>query len=385
MCFINKLLITITLVCFSIAANSADTFDEATGQLIIPKVVASDGTQIATSFVGIDLRVTVKEVLAVGDNYPLSSRSLNPKPDFYDLQLGRLLIPQVIVGDTVYEDIIITIDEVVSIGGVTEVPPNGNDFTFSYTIHESLPQDWETEFNLIMKNLIELLPIKSRSGFYYAPVFAWNENANLPYSSIIGFRGGSSISGNSWFDVGGQVLWMQLEIPDQEIMWEHIHRYTVIPHETFHIHQIAKSPDFGIKWMMEGSAATFESLYAQQYYGVNYFMQAQTYVDTKYVNEPALLELYSSNEINYSSSVFVTLVLAKELQKSNYSEEASFRLIFKDFYAKYPNNENWETIFEEVFGMSVNDFYVNVVPTYTADIETVLPSENLTLQAIFQE
>ena len=136
---------------------------------------------------------------------------------------------------------------------------------------------------------------------------------------------------------------------------------------------------------MAGSAATFESLYAQQYYGVNYFMQAQTYVDTKYVNEPALLELYSSNEINYSSSVFVTLVLAKELQKSNYSEEASFRLIFKDFYAKYPNNENWETIFEEVFGMSVNYFYVNVVPTYAADIETVLPSENLTLQTIFQE
>ena len=35
--------------------------------------------------------------------------------------------------------------------------------------------------------------------------------------------------------------------------------------------------------------------------------------------------------------------------------------------------------------MTVNDFYVNVVPTYAADIETVLPSENLTLQAIFQE
>ena len=135
MCFINKLLITITLVCFSIAANSADTFDEATGQLIIPKVVAADGTLITTSFLGIDLRVTVKEVLAVGNNYPLSSRSLNPKPDFYDLQLGRLLIPQVIVGDTIYEDIIITIDQVVSIGGVTEVPPNGNDFTFGYTIH----------------------------------------------------------------------------------------------------------------------------------------------------------------------------------------------------------------------------------------------------------
>jgi len=380
-----KLLATITLTWFSISANSADTFDEATAQLIIPKVVASDGTQIATSFVGIDLRVTVKEVLAVGDNYPLSSRSLNPKPDFYDLQLGRLLIPQVIVGDTVYEDIIITIDEVVSIGGVTEVPPNGNDFTFGYTIHESLPQDWETEFYLIMGNLIELLPIKSRSGFYYAPVFAWNENANLPYSAIIGFHGGSSISGGSWSDVGGPVLWMQLEIPNQEIMWEHIHRFTVIPHETFHIHQIAKSPDFRIKWMMEGSAATFESLYAQQYYGVNYFMQAQTHVETKYVNEPELLELYSSEDINYSSSVFVTLVLAKELQKLNYSEEASFRLIFKDFYAKSPNNENWETIFEEVFGMSVNDFYVNVVPTYTADIETVLPSENLTLQAIFQE
>ncbi|MBM87961.1 MAG: hypothetical protein CMQ41_06235 [Gammaproteobacteria bacterium] len=380
----KKLQTTITVLCFSVGVNAADTFDLDTGQLLIPKIVASDGTQITTSFLGIDLKVTVKELISAGNTYSLYSRVLNPKPDYYDIESERLLIPQVVVGDTIYEDIIITIDEVISIGAVSEVPPNGNDFTFGYNIHESLPEDWKTEFYLIMTNLIELVPIKSRSGFYFGPIYAWNENANLPYSSIIGNRGGSSISGGSWTDVGGQVLWMQLEIPNQELLWEHMHRYTVIPHEYFHMYQIARSPNFNIKWMMEGSAATFESLYSQQYYGVNYFKQAQTDVNEEFVNDPALLESYESQENNYSSSVFVTLVLAKELQKQNYSEESSFRLIFKDFYAKYPNNSNWKALFEDVFEMGVDEFYAKV-NTYNVDLEPVLPSESLRLDDIFNE
>ena len=106
----KKLQTTITVLCFSVGVNAADTFDLDTGKLLIPKIVASDGTQITTSFLGIDLKVTVKELISAGNTYSLYSRVLNPKPDYYDIEYERLLIPQVVVGDTIYEDIIITID-----------------------------------------------------------------------------------------------------------------------------------------------------------------------------------------------------------------------------------------------------------------------------------
>lgn len=368
----------------SFSAFSADTFDISTNHLLIPKLIAADGSQLTNSFLGVDLRVQIKEVFSVGNNYPASSRSVNPKPDYYDTKAGRLLIPQVTVGDTVYEDLIVTIEKIISTGLVSEISPDGNDFSFDYNLHDSLPKDWKTEFTLIMDNLIKLVPIKGRSGFYHAPIFAWNSTANVPYSSITGStRGGSSISGGSWRDVGGQVRWMQLEIPNMELENNDIHRYSVIPHEFFHIYQIARSPDFRIKWMMEGAAATFESLYIQQYYNVNYFLRAQTRVDEKYVTDAKLLELYESQETNYSSSVFATLVLSKELQKSGLSEAESFVKIFVDFYAKFPTTKNWEAFFLETFEMTVADFYA-IVKTYPADISAIIPSEKLQLQDIFK-
>jgi hypothetical protein len=62
-----------------------------------------------------------------------------------------------------------------------------------------------------------------------------------------------------------------------------------------------------------GNSAIFESLYTQQYYATNYFQNAQMQVDIKYINDPGLLESYGTKDINYSSSVFSTLALAKEL------------------------------------------------------------------------
>ena len=82
--------------------------------------------------------------------------------------------------------------------------------------------------------------------------------------------------------------------------------------------------------------------------------------------------------------MFFTLALAKELQKLNYSEVGAFRLIFKDFYDQFPTTENWEMLFLDVFKMSVNDFYTKL-KAYTNDINTVLPSENLVLQDIFND
>ena len=135
---------------------------------------------------------------------------------------------------------------------------------------------------------------------------------------------------------------------------------------------------------MEGSAATFESIYIQQYYNVNYFLDAQTRVDEKYVTDAKLLELYESQETNYASSVFSTLVLSKELQKSGLSETESFKKIFVDFYAKFPTNKNWEVLFLETFEMTVADFYATV-KTYPADISSIIPNKELKLQNIFEE
>lgn len=380
----NKLLTTIFVCYFSISACAVDTYDLATGQLSIPNIVAADGTQITKSFVGTDLIATIKDLISIGESYPASSRVLKQKPDYYDIQFGKLLIPQVIVGDTIYEDLIVTLSEIISIGDVKEVSPSESDFSWEYNLHDSLPEEWKKEFAIIMSNLIDIVPIKSRSGLYYGPIYAWNDNTLLPYKGILGDRRGSSVNGGELRDVGGVVFWLQLEIPNSELENKDLHRYSVIPHEFFHIYQTARSPEFRIKWMMEGNAATFESLYIQQYYSTNYFQEAQTQVDIKYINDPKLLESYESLDNNYSSSVFFTLALAKELQKLDYSEVAAFRLIFKEFYDQFPTTENWEMLFLDVFKMSVDDFYTKL-KAYTNDINTVIPSEILVLQDIFND
>ena len=100
--------------------------------------------------------------------------------------------------------------------------------------------------------------------------------------------------------------------------------------------------------------------------------------------DPSVFESYGSNDmdINYSSSVFMTLVLAKELIKLNYSEEDAFKLIYKDFMLAEATNLNWETTFESVFNITVSEFYESV-KTYPIDIYEVLPSDSLTIEQIF--
>jgi len=102
------------------------------------------------------------------------------------------------------------------------------------------------------------------------------------------------------------------------------------------------------------------------------------------ITDPSVFESYDSNNIdgNYSSSVFMTLVLAKELINLNYSEEDAFRLIYKDFMLAEGTNLNWETTFESVFNITVSDFYESVT-TYHVDIYEVQPNDLLTIEQIF--
>ena len=258
-----------------------------------------------------------------------------------------------------------------------------NTIEIIYNIHDSLPADWITEFYVIMNNLLNIIP-SYQNYFNSLTVYAWNDNIDDPYPGI---QGGSYVGGGNGLPI------MVLEIPNSEFTYDHIHRYSVIAHEYFHVYQRSLSEPMNqydndpngidIKWLIEGAAASFESIYIRNYYNYNYF-SAQSHVDTMVTTDPNVFESYDSNDmdINYSSSVFMTLVLAKELIKLNYSEEDAFKLIYKDFLLSEATNLNWETTFESVFNITVSNFYESV-KTYPVDIYEVLPGDSLTIEQIF--
>ena len=259
-----------------------------------------------------------------------------------------------------------------------------SEFSFNYNLHSSLPEEWKTEFNTIMDNLNKEICVEPKDYFADLDIYAWKNTAAKPYKIKIGDASGASISGNE------NERYMVLEIPALEFEYKSMHRYSVIPHEYFHAYQMSLSQNFyegniELKWISEGGAATIESMYIQQYYSFNYFKEAQNQVNISATENPVIFEKYdnSQNEDpNYSSSVFMTLALSKELQKLNNSEENSFKMIFKDFWLKNPNEGNWKIKFKETFMIGIEDFYKNL-STYSNDITSVLPSEDILLENIF--
>ena len=258
------------------------------------------------------------------------------------------------------------------------------EFTFNNNLHSSLPNEWLEEFKIIMANLDKVIPVKATSYFCSLDIYAWNDSTDKPFKDKIGNIGGQSISGNE------EGIFMVLEMSSLEFTYNLIHRYSVIPHEYFHVFQLSLLKNmydglFDIKWLIEGTAATFESLYTQQYYSINYFKDAQNSVNIAVMNNPNIFESYKNSrdeDMNYSSSVFMVLALVNELKKLNLSEEKAFKLILNDFMNKNPTNGNWKTVFQEVFNINLESFYQSL-SSYTNNIDTVLPSESIKLENIF--
>ena len=264
------------------------------------------------------------------------------------------------------------------------IPP----IDITYNIHESLPIDWVTEFYIIMDNLTNIIPA-NQNYFDDLDIYAWNSNTEDPYPGI---QGGSYVGGSD------EEYYMVLEINGMEFEWNHMHRYSVIAHEYFHVYQLSinqpmNEPNggynpntFSIKWLIEGAATTFESIYIQDYYDYNYFINdlAYTNISDLIYTDPSIFESYNSNniDINYTSSVFMTLVLAKELIELGHSEEDAFKMIFKEFMLTGAKNSDWENFFLDIFGFSVDNFY-NILQSYTLNLEDVIPSSSLSLQQIF--
>tara|TARA_B110000263_G_scaffold244914_1_gene253673 strand:+ start:85 stop:1089 length:1005 start_codon:yes stop_codon:yes gene_type:complete len=257
-----------------------------------------------------------------------------------------------------------------------------------YNIHESLPEDWVTEFYIIMDNLSNIIPA-NQNYFEDLTIYAWNSNVEDPYPGI---EGGTYIGGSA------DGLYMVLEINEMEFEWNHMHRYSVIAHEYFHVYQLSinqamNEPNdgynpnaFSIKWLIEGAATTIESIYIQDYYNYNYFINELAYTsisDFVHTN-PSIFENYNSNnmDINYVSSTFMVLVLSKELMELGHSEEDAFKMIFKEFILAGAKNSDWEDFFADIFGFSVDNFY-DTLQFYPLNLEDVIPSSSLSLEQIF--
>ena len=228
-------------------------------------------------------------------------------------------------------------------------------------------------------------------------VYSWNDNITDPYDGV---DGGSYIGGD--WSTGD--MRMVLEMPNAGFEHSSLHQYAVIAHEYFHLRQLSINSSmatnaFNIKWLTEGSAAVFESVYTDQYYSPSdqTYFEAFTPVDFLADGDPAVLESYDSRDervedVNGSSSVFLVLALVKELMKSGYSEADAFKRVLADFPAQNPTDSNWKSVFESQFGFSVDDFY-NVVKTSSdyrqlpvtagVDVNKVRPSRSLTVQSIF--
>ena len=279
------------------------------------------------------------------------------------------------------------------------------EFAFQYNLDSSLPADWVAEFNTIMNNLGAVLPISEQ--IHSVPnvtmpfqIFAWNSAVPNPFPQIPG-AGGASISGSD--SLG---LHMILEIPESEFTNNHLHRYSVIAHEYFHIYQIGLSDDImEPTWMIEGGAKVVEELYTQQYYGQSQFDNGLFPVSAAVLSNPAAFEKYdrdgglvgSSADINYNSSAFMVLALVDMLKRRGISEARAFEMVLDDFVAGLPDHANWRDAFQAVFSMNVQDFYRSLgsgpYPSTGAtddwyegpaiDVGAVLPSKSLTLNAIF--
>jgi hypothetical protein len=268
-------------------------------------------------------------------------------------------------------------------------------FSFAKNIDASLPADWVAEFNQVMSNLGQLMPISEKINEVprvQSPmnIYAWNSAVSNPFPQIPGAQG-ASVSGN------GLNTWMVLEIPENEFRFNDLHRYSVIVHEYFHVYQIAMSRDAeGAQWLFEGGAKVVEELYSQQYYGRSQFDSQLMPVNAAAVQTPKIFEDYGSGkDMNYNGSAFLALALAKELQQQGMSEERAFTAILRDFQAESAQEPDWKKAFVNTFNMTVEQFYQSLSQYPTAestqdwishrvvDATPVLPSKTLTLNSIF--
>ena len=389
----NLRIIAIALLCLIFYLSQmgrafADAiYDPSTNTITLSHVLAGDGSNQTESIYATNVRITASEVRNEGLSWP---PFIHPSPwpaeiDYFDMNNQELTISYITTPDQSIErrNIVVKIDSVLNFDYSESISAGISDYKFRYVLDESLPIKWRNEFEQIMTNLQSDIPIIAKPSWYSMPIFAWKSDAGAP----LPFISGACLCGGG---EGGSFTWMSLEISAWEIENSDIHRYSVVPHEYFHVWQKSHAPDvMAIKWLSEGAAATLESLYVQEYYSYDYFSNAQEpNLSVQVIQTPSRYESYDASggdlDVNYAGSVFLTLILAKELKNKGLTEAQAFGKILKDFYLLKPDSKNWKNKFEEVFSMSTESFY-ETVRGYNVSFKDLLPSSGLKLSEIFSD
>ena len=105
--------------------------------------------------------------------------------------------------------------------------------------------------------------------------------------------------------------------------------------------------DFRIKWLIEGSAAVFESMYLNDFEKIDDYSNIAQLRHAVAADFGAKMEKYENSEVNYGTSTAMVLFACRK---------TGFQGIV-DFWKRKPNDKNWKQIFEDVFDMSVEKFY----------------------------
>jgi hypothetical protein len=272
---------------------------------------------------------------------------------------------------------------------ITEAAP----FTFEYNLHSSLDKHgyFKDSIQSILPALNNLMPI---SPYYDSStklqingvnIYSWiREDVFKPFSSIIG-ETEQCICG----EVDNHLV-MSLEMSEEyDFNDGNNFKYALLAHEFFHVFQISKSQGFdqSVFWMIEGQAATIESLYMKEYikdsnYLLNFLNQDSLEDGIKNVEEYESYEGFFKSLPQYGDiSVFMNLALAKVLQEQGNTEKESFLMIFENYWESDPNQANWKTKFEQVFGITISDFYQRL-NDFKTNPETLVPE--ISLSDIFQ-
>ena len=104
---------------------------------------------------------------------------------------------------------------------------------------------------------------------------------------------------------------------------------------------------FRIKWIIEGTAAVFESMYLRDFEEIpNYHKTAQIRHAS---NEDfgSGMEHYENPDVNYGTSTAMVLFACKSF---------GFQRMI-DFWKRHPTDQNWKNLFAETFEISVEEFY----------------------------
>lgn len=277
-------------------------------------------------------------------------------------------------------------------------------FEFDPQVDESLPESWRAEFPVILATLQAVAPISpcihdQREDPVKSPmkIYAWSSAVDSPFEDERPGMEGASVSGD------GTDTWMVLEIHSDEFEYDSLHRYSVVAHEYWHVYQLGAWRAQGLSypdWMWEGGAKVLEELYISEHYGQSEFDRNLFPVAATALANPSDFGLYANDggavggdsDINYNTSAFMLLALAKELQeRQGLTEAESLGLVLT---APAPRGST--TPFLDVFGMSLEDFYASLAqyPAVTSgedwfegdviDASVVMPNKGLTLAGILQ-